>query len=164
MIQKILVLCADFSDNTANIPRIAAWARSLNTIIAQVEGSAAAMSASERQAVQDQTMLVVDVLNRLYVLLTRHDGAGGLKKWILASSFKSEFDACQARVNTLLPSLQVGLSSVALEQNAKLLHDTTEMMHSQWVMDQKLDDVKRLLTKRSSQEQVFHAASPVVYF
>ena len=107
-------------------------------------------------------MLVVDVLNRLYFLLTSHDGAGGLKKWILASSFKREFDECQARVNTLLPSLQVGLSSVALEQNAKLLHDTTAMMRGQWVMDQKLDHVTRLLTKRSSKEQAFHASSPVL--
>ena len=122
------------------------------------------MSTSERQAVQDQTMLVVDVLNMIYVLLTRHNGAGGLKKWILASSFKSEFDDCQARVNTLLPSLQVGLSSVALEQNAKLLHDTTEMMRSQWVMDQKLDHVTRLLTKKTSREQVLHISSrPCVF-
>ena len=163
VLQKILTLCADFSDNTANVPRIATWARSLNTIIAQVGRSTAAMNALERDAIEDQTMLIVDLLNMLYFLLTRHDGAGGLRKWILASSFKKEFDVCQARINTLLPSLQVGLSSVALEQNAELLHHTTEMMRSQWVMDQKLDHVTRLLTKRSSQEQVLRASSPVLY-
>ena len=155
VIQKILVLCADFSDNTANIPRIAAWARSLNTIVAQVNGSAAAMDAPTRQVLEAQTMLVADVLEKLYILLARHDSAGGLQKRILASSFKNEFNDYQARINKLLPSLQVSLSSIALEQNAKLLNGTTALMRGQWMMDQKLDHVTRLLTKKSTKEQVF---------